>query len=167
MELSDGNLSSDISLDDLGMDSLAAAELADALQTDFDVKHGLQNLDEMTYKDLVSLVGVNLPASHDLPVKDSPTEQTRQDPQLMHSNDSDFLDTGSISSEPDKKMVDWALSPLEALLESTRSFEDCASKRAFSDYWSSVGLQQDQLTAAFIVEALCLLGVDLHSLEAG
>lgn len=97
LELSDGVISSDVPMGDLGMDSLGAAEIIDTLQSKFNIEEDISALPEMTFKSLCSTHGAN---------QSSPGAYTPAESVITQSNnacnlDADHHDHEKPSLEPD------------------------------------------------------------------
>lgn len=167
LELSDGVIPSDVPMADLGMDSLGAAEIIDALQSKFKVEEDLSALPEMTFESLCSMLG----ASHSSPDGYTPAESVTTQTNIARDLDPDRHDHEKPALEPDvhskETRTSAAVAPLTALENSSLTFSRITSERAFSRYWSAVAPRQDELAAVYIVEAFRHLGVNLYDLEPG
>lgn len=169
LEITDGVIPADVHMVDLGLDSLAAAELADTLQSDFKVQSDLSDLPEMTYADLRQILGAvpdrelpNPESSHTTPSYDSVGHSSTNRSSRDTSGPSS-LTPADLSSENDASTE--AEDPVTILSRTSLSFHRFASKRGFSDYWNVVSSRQDELLLAYIAEAFKTLAVDLWAMK--
>ena len=170
LEVSDGVIPADVALGDLGLDSLAAAELEDTLQSDFKVESDLSNLPEMTYENLRQIMGAvpdgksRTPGSLDrnIPYENSGHSSTNNSSPDGYGSDSLTSDAPSVGNEASSEARD----PLTLLSRSSLSFHRFACKREFSDYWNVVSVRQDDLMLAYVAAAFKTLGVDLWAMKS-
>lgn len=167
LDLSDGEIPSDVPMGDLGLDSLGAAEMIDTLQSKFKVEDDLSTLTEMTLEDIRSLLGANCTSTG----PDTPIESIITETNVVHDLGSDIHHCDQLSQEvgdhSEQTRTNLQVAPLIALDKSSLCFDQFASKRAFSRFWTDVAPRQDDLTAAYIIEAFCRLGVDLRNVQPG
>ena len=165
LETPDGIIPADKTMSELGLDSLSAAELTDALQTDFNVRCDLSDLPEMTYEDLRSVISSNSSKNPLTPKTwSSVTSITNGDdksPPDAHKQSPLRLDTLPTGRTSRSEVTD----PANILSSSATSFDKFASRRGFSNYWKVVSPKQDELMLAYISEAFQTLAVNLHALN--
>lgn len=170
LEITDGVIPADVHMVDLGLDSLAAAELADTLQSDFKVQSDLSDLPEMTYEDLHQILGAvpdrglpNPESSHTTASYDTASHSSTNgsSPDISGSSS---LTSDNLSREDDASSE--AEDPVAILSRISLLFDRFASKRGFSDYWNVVSSRQDELMLAYIAEAFKTLAVDLRAMKS-
>lgn len=179
LEITDEIIPSDVHMVDLGLDSLAAAELADTLQSEFKVQSDLSDLPEMTYEDLRQLLGA---VPDRIPSKPEPSHTTGSYHDVGHgSTNSSSTNSSSTNGYSPDVSGSSSLTPdglsrkdnasseaddsMTILSRSSLLFDRFASNRGFSDYWNVVSYRQDELMLAYIAEAFKTLAVDLWAMK--
>ncbi|KAL8782625.1 MAG: hypothetical protein Q9213_005212 [Squamulea squamosa] len=167
LELSNGEIPTDVPLGDLGMDSLAATEIADTLQSQFKIEEDLSGLPELTFGNICSMLGNSCGTPDTATLADSTISQTDNvlDSVPNESGLDKPLPGPGTQSNPMRSSE--AVAPLTALHNSSLSVDRFASERAFSQYWSTVAPRQDRIAAAHITQAFRRLGVDLCTIQSG
>ena len=169
LEIPKGTVPADVTLGELGLDSLAAAELADSLQSEFKVQTGLSDLSEMTYEKFCRNFGA-VPDGQSLTPGSSTPKTPNENCDLSSRNEpsldehrSSSLAPATLSTGKDTKFE--ANDPVTTLSLSSTSFHSFASQRGFSEYWNVVSSRQDELMLAYIAEAFKSLAVDLWAMK--
>lgn len=171
LEISDGVIPADVAMGELGLDSLAAAELADTLQSEFKLESDLSDLPEMTYGNLRRLLGADPDRK---PLTPGSTNSTTSYDNGGNGSGNEFspdrYSSSSSSLAPDTQQTgkdarSEANDPVSILSRSSLSFHSFASERSFSDYWNVVSPRQDDLMLAYIAEAFKTLAVDLWAMK--
>ena len=169
LDVSDGIIPPDVTMGELGLDSLAEAELTDTLQSDFQLGNDFSDLSEMTYKNLRRITCAN--TDEKLPTPGSSKSTTSGGKDEYRSTDESSLEQSVSSSltsniqSTEKDAGHEAIDPVTILERSSSIFHKFASQRGFSGYWSVVAPKQDELMLAYIAEAFKTLGVDLWAMK--
>ena len=169
-------ISDDAVIVDLGVDSLAATELADEISNTFSKDVDGAELPLMTFGELCQMVAperaarpskankVAPPHSHDeertvspqsniLPVE---TKDSKAVPETLLKAAPAISDTTVIRSDP-----------IQVLRQCDLMFDSSAEKHGFTDYWTSVAPKQNELVLTYIGEEFRKLNLDLWTAEAG
>ncbi|KAI1178434.1 S-adenosyl-L-methionine-dependent methyltransferase [Nemania sp. FL0916] len=167
------NAKPNLSLEDLGLDSIAAVQLANELFIRLQLQIHPDELFQTSLSSLAEHVQKSPPpptrarspvtptASGSTTVSLSnietkskaveiPVQQIPETPALLKSDI-------NLSSSHSKSSFD----PFEILAQSKSTYEASAHKSGFADYWSNVSPLQNDLLLAYINEAFITLGVDL------
>ena len=160
---------------DVGLESIAAVQLADELLTRFKFEIHSDELFRISIltlakhlqalKPTVATSRVEVPSktdSQELTVPKTPTDN-----EVKEENPAQ--PTSVIEPPPlEQQQCGGSLpSPFKALAQSDAYFEDAAKKSGFHGYWETVAPLQNDLLVAYITEAFHALGVDLSDYPYG
>ena len=171
--MAENAISDDANIADLGVDSLAATELADEVSNTFSKDIAGDEIQMMTFGELCqkvapekvkrpSKVSKSAPANGQdggrPPTSSLPTkiEEPKAAPEAIPK---------AAPAESDTTVV--RLDPIQVLRNCDHLFESSADKHGFTDYWDSVAPKQNSLVLAYIGEELRKLNVDLWAAKAG
>ena len=156
------DLSTSMTLQDMGMDSLSLMELKTDMEKAFAVE-----IDDDRYR--IDMRITDLLKFLDLG-NESPAVEESTDP----SNSS--IISENRSTPPSEKMStgyaggesrSLSCHAFEVLAKCDETFNTSAEKTGFARYWAAVAPKQDELLLSYIVEAFCTLGVDLRVAQPG
>ena len=167
----------DATIAELGVDSLAATELADEISTEFSKEVDGGDLPVMTFGDLCQLVVPKAAASLAKAKKNPPSKSK----DLASVNEStpgvsqnEATKESKVRAEPPPRptpmLSDTTVvrsDPIEILRQCDPMFQSAADKHGFTDYWEAVAPKQNQLVLVYIGEELKKLGLDLWAAEPG
>ena len=159
--LPEDQITDDANIGELGVDSLAATELADELSSKFgkDIAS-----DDLVMSDFGALSRLLVPQKTVKKSKATPqsTPERRQTPAqskpIEESNSTSVTASQKTSLEADA---------IEALAQCNSLIEASVKKLGFTEYWVKVAPKQDELTLAYMADGLRTLGVDLWKLQEG
>lgn len=160
---------------DLGVDSLAATELADEISNDFSKEVDGGELPMMKLGELCQLVAPRATAK---PTKIKPITQptVKGDGTALTSQPSQIAaeTKQSIPPEPSARptrtvsdMTVLKSDPVEVLRQCDSMFQASADRLGFLDYWSAVAPKQNELVLAYVGEEFKKLDIDLWSVQPG
>ncbi|KAL1877487.1 Type I Iterative PKS [Diaporthe australafricana] len=157
------SVTNDITLGDLGVDSLAAVQLKGDLETALGLELGDDDFHlaitvEEVYRLANAIDGDKSTSSH----QDTPQAATTS---VVKPNS--VQGTPASSGRQDNSGYTSLGDPADALRLSERDVSSMASSCGYESYWSTVGRKQDEILVAYILEAYKQLGVDLWSLPVG
>ncbi|KAI1182781.1 S-adenosyl-L-methionine-dependent methyltransferase [Nemania serpens] len=159
-DLQPSKVEADVSLEELGLDSIAAVQLANEL---------LLRLQLQIHPDELFKISLDTLTEH---IQASPLASTRLQTTTLSSKN-DVASTSlpaplpaSISSTVPSP-PSHSFNPLEILAQSNSIYEAAARRSGFADYWSDVSPLQNDLLLAYINEAFIALGVDLSEQPHG
>lgn len=152
----------DATIAELGVDSLAATELADEITNEYSKEVDGGDLPIMTFGELCQLVAPKAVAKSK--PKKSPAAVTGSAPSVSHSEVKESL-PGPAPMLSDTTVI--RSDPIEVLRQCNSMFLSAADKHGFTDYWDTVAPKQNQLVLAYIGEELKKLGLDLWAAEPG
>ena len=174
--IEEGNILDDSNIADLGVDSLAATELADEISNDLGKEVDGGELPMMSFGELCRLVAPEVVAKQAKPkktvssaIKDDGTVASSQPSQAP----AETVTSKAMAEPPTRatKIISDVTviqsDPIEVLRECDSMFPGSAEKLGFTDYWSTVAPKQDKLVVAYIAEEFKKLGLDLWRAEAG
>lgn len=169
-------ISDDANIADLGVDSLAATELADEVSNTFSKDVAGDDILMMTFGELCQIVAPKKAARSSKASK--PAQSHGQNDKGTTSPPPSILPIKSESSKavtetlpgaatalPDTTVV--RSDPIQTLRECDPMFDSSADKHGFSDYWDSVAPKQNDLVLTYIGEEFRKLKVDLWAAKAG
>ena len=147
------SISDDATLQDIGVDSLSAVEMKSDLEDAFSIEIEDDRFTlESTVKEILVFLGAwGTPG----PKAQPPTV----------SQCSTSSSSGAIISQSHEPAL--LANPMESLVQCESSFDQSAKKRGFSNYWSEVAPQQNELLLAYMAEAYRSLKVDLWRISCG
>lgn len=173
--LAEDEISDDANIADLGVDSLAATELADEVSNTFSKEIDGEELPMMTFGELCQIVapqratkpakskkptssntpdeGITMSAPTSLPIK---SESTKTATESLSKAAPMIPDTSVLRSDP-----------LQILRQCDAMFDSSAAKHGFTNYWDSVAPKQNELVLTYIGEELKKLNLDLWTAKAG
>lgn len=176
--IEEDNILDDSGIADLGVDSLAATELADEISNDFSKEVDGGELPMMTFGELCRLVAPEAmakkakpkpPVSSKLKEQGSAPNLTQSEPSAV-AKLSNTMQVEEPSTRPTKTRSDTTVvlsDPIDVLRECDPMFATSAEKLGFTDYWSSVAPEQDKLVVMYIAEEFKKLNVDLWAVQPG
>ena len=159
--LSENDIIDDANLGDLGLDSLAVIELADEIESGYDKKIDGDDLIMMNFGQLCQAFG--LQGKPNTQAKAPPIAATK-DLSTTGSQPQNTNVTVEISQE---KEVTHLADPIETLAQCETMFDASAERCGFSNYWTNVAPQQDELLLAYVAEAFRTAGVNLWKIQSG
>jgi acyl transferase domain-containing protein/acetyl esterase/lipase/acyl carrier protein len=139
----------DISLDDLGIDSLSMIDLKQELEDSFSVN--IELAPGSTIQQIMTLLGM--------------ANGEHSDARGQVKNNDSLPSTLNPAASVDDSIIQ--SNPFEALKALDTRFDSFARKHGILDYWSEMAPFQDELTLAYIVEGFASVGVDLRQFIAG
>lgn len=166
-------ITGDAILGDLGLDSLAAIEMAEELRSAYQITIDGMDLLNISVKQLEEKVyGAGISSSE-------PTsgDESIEPNSLATSAATSVVPSAAASvahfpiSPPNEKIssndtrIGTALAA--GLLRCEAEFEKAAASKGYQNYWADVAVKQDTLTLVYILEAFQKLGVDFASLKEG
>ena len=167
--LAEDAISDNANIADLGVDSLAATELADEVSNTFSKEVEGDEIQMMTFGELCQKVApgrVARPAkatkSAAIPPPPPPAilpgkpEGSKPVAEALATAAPPLSDTTVVPSDP-----------IQVLRDCDAMFELSADKHGFTDYWDSVAPKQNELVLTYIGEEFRKLKLDLWSAEAG
>ncbi|KAK3713681.1 hypothetical protein LTR37_008375 [Vermiconidia calcicola] len=158
------NIKSSMSLDDLGIDSLALIEMCTALSKT--VKQSVEPDDitsDMTVAQLLQRFASETDNRLDAATARYPPPRVTQ---IRLNDDSQLSATKPWSGTRDARTA-FSLDMSPALEACALVSRDAAEACGFKHYWSAVGPHQDRLTITYIYEAFLKLGINLPTLPHG
>ena len=166
--ISEDAILDDATIAELGVDSLAATELADEISNEYSKEVDGGDLPMMTFGDLCQLVAPKAVAK--TKARKSPETGTASPPRPSHSEVKDSKDRAELLPGPAPMLSDTTVvrsDPIEVLRQCDSMFPSAADKHGFTDYWDAVAPKQNQLVLVYIAEELKKLGLDLWAAEPG
>ena len=158
--LSEEDLVAEASMAELGVDSLAATELADELDSQLATQIDGGDLVGMSFGELCETVAPKKSATGP---KIAPTVLSLQS-ESKKEGKTDSVDK-TTPHEAGKTALD--KDPVDAIPQCVANFDILAESWGFNDYWREVAPNQDRLVLAYVAETLRKLGVNLWKLPAG
>nr|WPM83318.1 ProsJ [Phaeosphaeria sp.] len=164
----------DVTLDSLGVDSLAMTEISSALSEL--CQQSSDNEDVTTQSTVEEVLHAFVPMgkidSSDSSNDSSDFESSTRDASRLVSSSATSIalsneDSVSLDTKVQDSRARLITDPVRGLMRSDADFETAASKRGFQNYWSEVAVKQDALTLAYILEAFSKLGVKFSSVSEG
>ncbi|KAF2464017.1 BcPKS16, polyketide synthase [Lindgomyces ingoldianus] len=147
-----------MTLDSLGVDSLALTEIVSALS---ELCSSPPNTDDISPQSTINDILQTLGAMGDHSSTDS------SDGGATGSADSEETSFSSPSSKMENNEACMRTDPATGLLRCEAEFERAAASRGFQNYWAEVAMKQDALTLAYIFEAFQKLGINFASMKEG
>ena len=161
--LTEDAISDEANIADLGVDSLAATELADEISNTFSKDVAGDELPMMTFGELLQIVApqkaVKAPKADKTVPKPSDVTVVSKDSAASES----LPKTAPTQDLPTVLKSD----PIQVLQECDPMFDSSADKTGFSNYWAAVSPKQNELVLIYIAEEFRKLGLDLWTAEAG
>lgn len=161
--LAEDEIVADASMADLGVDSLAASELATELEDKFSQTVDGGDLIGMTFGELSKIIAPTVPkvsSTKSTPPSNDASQKKAPAAELRH-----FEDAREATCEASHTALD--IDPVDALIKCQAHFDEAAEKHAFKCYWRDVAPDQDRLLLAYVAETFRNLGVNLWQLEPG
>lgn len=173
--VADGAIADDANIADLGVDSLAATELADEISNTFSKAVDGDELPMMTFGELCQKV-VPQKAARSTKAKRTTTSKD-QDYGITMSQQPSSLATqvegpGVATAIPPKSapvVPDTNVlrsNPLQVLRQCDAVFASSAAKHSFTDYWESIAPKQNELVLTYVAEEFKKLKLDLWAAKA-
>lgn len=167
--IAEDNILDDSNIAELGVDSLAATELADEITNDFSKEVDGGDLPMMTFGELCALVAPQA-AVKVAKAKKSASSKPKSEAVLdsIPSQPLDGVKDSKASPEPtvpDTSVVE--ADPVQILRQCDATFQVSADNLGFSNYWTAVAPKQNELVLAYIGEEFKKLKVDLWTIKPG
>ncbi len=163
----------DASIADLGVDSLAATELADEISNTFSKEIEGEDIQMMTFGELCQMVAperatrpskVSKPApSHNQGEERTPTSILPA--QIESPKAAAEAIPRAAPALSDATVIQ--LDPIQVLRDCDPMFNSSADKHGFTDYWDSIAPKQNNLVLTYIGEEFRKLDLDLWTAKAG
>ena len=171
--MAESAIADDANIADLGVDSLAATELADEVSNTFSKEIGGDEIQMMTFGELCQKVAPEKAKRPSKVSKSAPThgqDGGRPPPSSLptkveESKAAPEAIPRAAPAESDTTVV--RLDPIQVLRDCDHMFDSSADKHGFSDYWDLVAPKQNELVLTYIGEELRKLKVDLWAAKAG
>ena len=171
--MAENAISDDANIADLGVDSLAATELADEVSNTFSKDIAGDEIQMMTFGELCQKVAPEKSKRPSKVSKSAPTsgqDGGRPPPSSLPTKVEESKATPKAMStaapaESDTTVV--RLDPIQVLRDCDRMFESSADKHGFTNYWDLVAPKQNELVLTYIGEEFRKLNVDLWAAKAG
>ncbi|KAJ3578713.1 hypothetical protein NPX13_g1851 [Xylaria arbuscula] len=158
------NATPDSSLDELGLDSIAAVQLATKLLTQFQFLIHPDELFGISLATLAKHIQRSLPVSTE-------SRSAALDNMIVLSVESTIPPLKSGNQAPCLSATSLPLNSsfnlLDTLAKSNAVYEAAAQRTGFANYWSTVSSVQDDLFLSYINEAFITLGVNLSEQPQG
>ena len=160
--MAEDNITDDANIADLGVDSLAATELADEISDKFskDVDGG--ELPMMTFGELCRIVAPEMMTRLPKPRKTNTRKVEDESPPIGSDNETKKL---NVIAESAATVI--RADPIQTLQQCDPMFQSSADKFGFTDYWTVVAPKQNELVLAYIGEEFKKLNLDLWTVQAG
>ena len=174
--LAEDAISADANIADLGVDSLAATELADEISNTFSKEIDGDDLPMMTFGELCQKVAPGKPAKSSKAKAKKPAPSQAQDDGVTKSSQSSSLPPSTsgpkieVAQKPANAIpVTTVLhtDPLQVLRQCDSMFDSSAARHGFTDYWDSIAPKQNQLVLRYIGEEFRKLNLDLWTAKPG
>ena len=168
--LAEDAISDDANIADLGVDSLAATELADEVSNTFSKDVAGDEIQMMTFGELCQKVAPQKAARPPKVTKLAPS-QSQGDVKSVPSIKPEISETAaeaipkSTPSISDTTVIQ--SDPIQVLRDCDSMFYSSADKHGFTDYWELVAPKQNELVLTYISEEFKKLNVDLWTAKAG
>lgn len=161
---------------DLGVDSLAATELADEISNEFskDVDGG--ELPMMTFGELCRIVAPEVAARLGRAKKSIPCKTkdvvtvVESQPGKSHDAIKESKPVAEPLLRPIPMLSDTTVirsDPIQVLRQCDPMFQSSADKLGFTDYWTAVAPMQNKLVLVYIGEEFRKLNINLWTIQAG
>lgn len=173
--IAEDNILDDSNIAELGVDSLAATELADEITNDFSKEVDGGDLPMMTFGELCALVAPQA-AAKVAKAKKSASSKPKAEAGLSSiqsqplSGAENPKATAEPPSRPTPTIPDTSVvqaDPVQVLRQCDPTFQVSADNLGFSNYWTAVAPKQNELVLAYIGEEFKKLKVDLWTIKAG
>ena len=171
--LAEDAISDDANIADLGVDSLAATELADEVSNSFSKDIEGDELLGMTFGELSQMVAPQKKSKPSKVSKSAPSHgqdggkvPPSSPPTVTEiSKAAAEVKTSPVPAQSTTTVVQ--LDPIQVLKDCDPMFYSSADKHGFTGYWDSVAPKQNELVLTYIGEELRKLNVDLWAAKAG
>ena len=168
--LAEDAISDDANIADLGVDSLAATELADEVSNMFSKEVAGDDIQMMTFGELCQIVAPQRapkPAKASKPV---PSQAAAPPPTILPGKPESSQPVAealakAVEAESGTTVIQ--SDPIQILRDCDVMFDSSADKHGFTDYWDSVAPKQNQLVLTYIGEEFKKLNLDLWTAKAG
>ncbi|KAL9127950.1 MAG: hypothetical protein Q9217_003263 [Psora testacea] len=175
--LAEDAISDDANIADLGVDSLAATELADEISNTFSKDVPGDELPLMTFGELCRTVAPERAARSSSHANKSAPSTSQDDGTTISPQSHNLpikMEDSKATAEPLPRAAP-VLSdntvlrsdPIQILRQCDSMFGSSADKHGFSDYWKSVAPKQSELVLTYIGEEFRKLNLDLWTAKAG
>ena len=171
--LAEDAISDDANIADLGVDSLAATELADDVSNTFGKEIDGDELPMMTFGELCQKVAPEK-ANRSSKIKKTTPSKSQDNgltmSQVPASTHIKIEETTTPAKTVPKSVSDTTVlhsDPLQILRACDPMFEEAAAQHGFTDYWESVAPMQNRLVLTYVAEEFKKLNIDLWTAQAG
>ena len=160
--MAEDSITDDANIADLGVDSLAATELADEISDRFskDVDGG--ELPMMTFGEVCRIVAPEITVRLPKPNKINTRIVEDESHPIKSDDETKKL---NVIVEPATTVI--PADPIQTLQHCDPMFQSSADKFGFTDYWTVVATKQNELVLAYIAEEFKKLNLDLWAVQAG
>lgn len=171
--LAEDAISDDANIADLGVDSLAATELADEVSNAFSKEVAGDEIQMMTFGELCQKVAPERVARPPKVTKPAPSHSQgdrRIPPTILPINTEGPKAAVEVLPSAAPAISDTTVvrpDPIQILRDCDSTFDSSAEKHGFTDYWNSIAPKQNELVLAYIGEEFRKLNVDLWTAKAG
>lgn len=170
--LAEDAISDEANIADMGVDSLAATELADEVSNTFSTEVAGDEIQMMTFGELCQKVAPRKASRPSKASKPAPTQISTIAPlpSVLPGKPEGSKPVAEALSRANPALSDTTVlqsDPIQILRECDPLFGTSADKHGFTDYWDSVAPKQNQLVLTYIGEELRKLNLDLWKAEAG
>ena len=166
-------ISDDANIADLGVDSLAATELADEVSNTFSKEIAGDDIQMMTFGELCQKVAPERAARPPKVAKSAPSrsqDDKKLPPPIPPTSFDGPKAAADVAPSAAPTISDITVvrpDPMQILKDCDSMFESSADKHGFTDYWDSVAPKQNELVLTYIGEEFKKLNVDLWNVKAG
>ena len=171
--LAEDAITDDANIGDLGVDSLAATELADEVSNTFSKDIAGDDIQMMTFGELCQKVAPER-AIRPPKVTKSALTQSQDDrstpPSILPTNTEAPKAAAEVLPSAAPAISDTTVvqpDPIQLLRGCDSMFDSSANKHGFTDYWDAVAPKQNELVLTYIGEEFKKLNVDLWNAKAG
>ena len=166
--LAEDEISDEAGIADLGVDSLAATELADEISNTFSKEVDGEELPMMTFGELCQMIA---PRRALKPAKaKKSTSSTPDEGIIMAAQPASLPIKSDMAPKAVREVSDTTVlgsDPIQVLRQCDEMFDSSAASHGFTDYWELVAPTQNQLVLTYIGEEFKKLNLDLWTAKAG
>lgn len=164
--ISSSSIKPQATLEALGVDSLALAEILSALGGIGPIEVNTDGINlKSKVEDLLHAIGATADAGGAVDRDIEHAAQPKSSLLLPPTHNGAIFEHKSTTHDANEPWT--KRNPLTAFRACEEQFENVASSHGFQNYWNKVGPDQDNLVLAYVLEAFQNLGVDVASLAHG
>ena len=171
--LAEDAITDDANIADLGVDSLAATELADEVSKTLSKEIAGDEIQMMTFGELYQKVAperATRPSNVTKPAPSHSQDDRRIPPTISSINNEGPKAAVEVLANAAPAISDTTVvraDPIQILRDCDSMFDSSADKHGFTDYWKLIAPKQNELVLTYIGEEFRKLNVDLGDAKAG